>query len=69
MGVFRPLSHYIFQQQEAQLSLTNRTMVFCNAKFGDLGDNGDRGSKYVVERAIFGIANKSLICLFTVGLQ
>ena len=32
----------------------------CNAKFGDLGDNGDRGSKYVVESAIFGIADPDL---------
>ena len=31
-----------------------------NAKFGDLGDNGDRGSKYVVESAIFGIADPDL---------
>jgi len=28
-----------------------------NAKFGDLGDNGYRGSKYVIESAIFGIAD------------
>ena len=32
---------------------------YCNAKF-DLGDNGDRGSKYVVESAIFGIADPDL---------
>jgi len=32
----------------------------CNAKFGDLGDNGDRGSKYVVESAIFEIADPDL---------
>jgi len=31
-----------------------------NAKFGDLGDNVDRGSKYVVESAIFGIADHDL---------
>jgi len=31
-----------------------------NAKFGDLGDNGDRGSKYVVESAISGIADLDL---------
>ena len=31
-----------------------------NAKFGDLGDNGDSGSKYVVESAIFGIADPDL---------
>jgi len=34
--------------------------TICNAKFGDLGDNGDRGSKYVVESAIFGIADPGL---------
>jgi len=33
-----------------------KTTIF-NAKFGDLEDNGDRGSKYVVESAIFGIAD------------
>ena len=32
----------------------------CNAKFGDLGDNRDRGSKYVVGSAIFGIADPDL---------
>ena len=34
--------------------------AICNAKFGDLGDNGDRGSKYVVESAIFEIADPDL---------
>jgi len=34
--------------------------TICNAKFGDLGDNGDSGSKYVVESAIFGIADPDL---------
>jgi len=34
--------------------------TICNAKFGDLGDNGDRGSKYVVESAIFRIAKPDL---------
>ena len=34
--------------------------TICNAKFGDLGDNGDRGSKYVVDSAIFGIADPDL---------
>jgi len=29
--------------------------TICNAKNGDLGDNGDRGSKYVIKSAIFGI--------------
>ena len=32
----------------------------CNAKFRDLGDDGDRGSKHVVESAIFGIADPDL---------
>jgi len=31
-----------------------------NTKFGDLGDNGDRGSKYVVESAILAIADPDL---------
>jgi len=45
--------------------------LFCNAKFGDLGDNGDRGSKYVVESAIFGISNPDLPIHYTtfMGLQ
>ena len=34
--------------------------TFCNAKFGDLGDNGDRGSICVVECAIFVIADPDL---------
>ena len=34
--------------------------TICNAKFEDLGDNGDRRSKYVVESAIFGIAELDL---------
>jgi len=34
--------------------------TICNAKFGDLGDNGDRESKYVVENAIFGIGDLDL---------
>jgi len=34
--------------------------TICNAKFGDLGDNENRGSKYVVESAIFGIADPGL---------
>jgi len=34
--------------------------TICNAKFGDLGDKGDMGSKYVVESAIFGIADPDL---------
>jgi len=45
--------------------------TICNAKFGDLGDNGDRGSKYVVESAIFGIADPDLPIHYTtfMGLQ
>jgi len=35
--------------------------TICNAKFGDLGDNGDRGSKYVLQSAIFGIADPDLL--------
>jgi len=38
--------------------------VMQNLRF--LGDNGDRGSKYMVESAIFGIA--TLICLFSMQL-
>jgi len=34
--------------------------TICNAKFGDVGDYGDRRSKYVVESAIFGIADPDL---------
>jgi len=34
--------------------------TICIAKFGDLGDNGDRESKYVVESAIFEIADPDL---------
>jgi len=45
--------------------------TICNAKFGDLGDNGDRGSKYVVESAILGIANPALSIHYAtfMGLQ
>ena len=45
--------------------------TICNAKFGDLGDNGDRGSKYVVESAIFGIADPDLPIYYAtfMGLQ
>ena len=47
-----------------------RTTI-CNANFGDLGDNGDRGSKYVVESAIFGIADPDLLIHYAtfMGLQ
>ena len=34
--------------------------TICNAKFRDLGDDGDRGSKFVVKGAIFGIADLDL---------
>ena len=34
--------------------------TICNAKFGDLGANRNRGSKYVVESAIFRIADPHL---------
>jgi len=34
--------------------------TICDAKFGDLGDNRDKGSKYVLESAIFGIADPDL---------
>ena len=40
--------------------VSSKKAYICNAKFGDLGDNGDRGSKYVVESAIFGIADPDL---------
>jgi len=45
--------------------------TICNAKFGDLRDNGDRGSKYVVESAIFGIADPDLLIHYAtvMGLQ
>ena len=36
-----------------------KTTIY-NAKFGDLGDNGDRQSKCVVESAIFVIADPDL---------
>ena len=42
------------------MSFEERITTIYNAKFGDLGDNGDRGSKYVVESAIFGIADPDL---------
>jgi len=45
--------------------------TICNAKFGDLGDNEDRGPKYVVESAIFGIADPDLFIDYAtfMGLQ
>jgi len=36
-----------------------KTTIF-TAKFGDLGDNKEKGSKYVVKSAIFGIADPDL---------
>ena len=38
------------------VSFEQKTTI-CNAKFGDLGDNGVRVSKHVVKSAIFGIAD------------
>jgi len=45
--------------------------TICNAKFGDLRDNGNWGSKYVVESAIFGIADPDLPIHYAIfmGLQ
>ena len=40
--------------------VSSKKTTICNAKFGDLEDNRDRGSKYVVESAIFGIADPDL---------
>jgi len=40
--------------------MTRKKTTICNAKFGDLGNNGDRGSKYVVESVIFGITDPDL---------
>jgi len=42
--------------------------TICNAKFGDLGDNGDRRSKYVIESAIFGIADPDLPIHYAISL-
>ena len=51
--------------------MTRKKTTICNAKFGDLGNNGDRGSKYVVESAIFGIVDPDLPihCATFMGLQ
>ena len=45
--------------------------TICNAKFEDFGDNRNRGSKYVVESAVFGIADLDLLihCATFMGLQ
>jgi len=40
--------------------MTTGKTAICNAKFRDFGDNRDRGSKYVVKSAIFGIADPDL---------
>ena len=45
-----------------------KTTIF-NAKFGDLEDNGDRGSKYVVESAIFGIADPDLLIQYATFME
>jgi len=37
-----------------------KKLLFVMQNFWDLGDNGDRGSKYVAESAIFGIADPDL---------
>ena len=34
--------------------------LFCNDKFGNLGANGVKGSKFLVENVIFGIADPDL---------
>ena len=49
----------------------NYYMYLKCTKFWDLGDNGDRGSKYVVESAIFGIADPDLPIQYAtfMGLQ
>jgi len=36
------------------------SLLFLMQNLGILGDNGDRGSKYVVESAIFGIVDPDL---------
>ena len=41
-------------------TVSSKKTTICNAKFGDLGDNENRGSKYVVKSAIFGIADPDL---------
>jgi len=47
-----------------------KTTIF-TAKFGDLGDNKEKGSKYVVKSAIFGIADPDLLIHYAslMGLQ
>jgi len=41
-------------------SVFEQKTTICNAKFGDLGANGDRESKYIFESVIFGIADPDL---------
>jgi len=40
--------------------LRGKKLLFVMQNLGIWGDNGDRGSKYVVESAIFGIADPDL---------
>ena len=57
--------------------MTTGTLCFkrknniCIAKFGNLGANGDEGSKFLVENVIFGIANPDLPIHYAtfIGLQ
>ena len=42
-----------------RVSFEQKTTI-CNAKFGDLRNDGNNGSKYVVESAIFGIYHLDL---------
>jgi len=44
---------------------------FCVAKFGNLGANGVKGSKFLVENVIFGIAEPDLPihCATVMGLR
>jgi len=37
-----------------------RKVNICTAKFGNLGANGVKGSKFLVENVIFGIADPDL---------
>ena len=40
----------------------------CIAKFGNLGVNGAKGSKFIVENVKWHLASPALICLFTMQL-
>jgi len=44
----------------------NQKVIFVMQNLGDLGANGERGSKFLVENVIFRIANSD--CLFTMQL-